>query len=296
MLHTDDVNKSTFITRYLDRIGLDPSTWYADFESDHLSAITTMISSHVSAIPFENIDGVVFNNVQVDADHVIAKILEENRGGYCHEHCTLLAQVLSELKLPFKRIGARIYVGRELTSAPKKSHQALITTIDDRDFLIDAGFGGTTPPVPLAVDQSSAVQTRDGQFRIIPAIETDYPPKAVQDIDYMLQYRKGEIQEFCSIYGFSLAELPQSDIDMANYFTSTHPHHRLTQQPVIAIHKEEGKITLNGLTVRTKEGERELLDSEEFSEAVEEYFGITLDPEVAQRSFKKAKEKANAAA
>lgn len=293
MLHTSDTDNCTLIARYLERIGLDPVTWRVDFKANPLAAITTMISSHVSAIPFENIDGLAFNNVYVDAEHVVAKLLEEERGGYCHEHSTLLAEVLDLLKVPVKRIGARIYVGRELDAAPNKAHQALLATIDGRDYLIDAGFGGTTPPAPLALDETGAVDTRVGQFRIIPVTETDYPADAVHDIEYMLQFRKNATQEFSSMYGFGTTAMPQSDIDMANFFTSTHPQHPFTQQPVMAIHKEEGKVTLNGLKLRTRDGERELNDVNEFTEAVEQHFGIILEPDTAQRSFNKAQQKAD---
>lgn len=286
MTSAGDTNR-TLTDRYFARIGLDKEQWLEQLRSEPLRALTAMIDRHTATIPFENIDALTDNSVKLDADYVADKLLEADRGGYCHEHSTLLASVFAELGIPTRRVGARIYAGRQLDAAPNKTHQALLVDVDGY-YLIDAGFGGTTPLAPIPLADDTPVDTRAGQFRVIPADQTDYPDDATADISYMLQFRKSADAEFSSVYGFGTDPMPQADIEMANFFTSAHPDHFFTQQPVIALHTDDGKVTLSGLTLRGPEGERELASAEEFAEAVKDNFGIVLDPDVAERAYRKA--------
>lgn len=287
-MKSSETDNPTLTERYFSRLGIDSQQWHEEFKENPVHAINRMISSHTATIPFENIDALVDNHVNLDVNHVVAKLLEADRGGYCHEHSSLLAAVLTEVGIPVRRIGARIYAGRQLESAPNKTHQALLADIDGGYYLIDTGFGGTTPLAAIPLTDPTPVATRGGEFRIIAASDTDYPAEAVTDIDYMLQFRKTAGQEFSSIYGFNVAVLHDTDIEIANFFTAANPHQFFTQRPVIALHADHGKVTLNGLTLHTPTGDTELTTSEQFRTALAENFGIKLSALSAEQAFEKA--------
>lgn len=222
-MKSSEENSQTLTDRYFSRIGIDRQQWQEEFQKNPLAALNRMVSRHTATIPFENIDALVDNHVDLDAHHVVTKLLEADRGGYCHEHSSLLAAVFTELGIPVRRIGARVYVGRQLDNAPNKTHQALLVDIDGDYYLIDTGFGGTTPLAVIPLADPTPVATRGGEFRVIAADDTEYPAGAVTDIDYMLQFRKSAEQDFSSIYGFSVAALPDADIEIANFFTAANP-------------------------------------------------------------------------
>lgn len=278
-MDTNDV-----LSRYCERIGLDPDELRARYATEPVAATGQLIEHHCATIPFENFDGLTRGRVEL-GQPAVEKLLG-SRGGYCHEHVDLLKQVLGELGVEVMRVGARIYHGKELSVAPPRTHQSLVATLNGQHYLVEAAFGGTNPLQPMLLGDAAPRRDRENTYRIVPAAESGYPDSALSDVDYMLE---GEVNgHFESLYGFSAHPYPAADVELANHYTSTSPEHIFVRTPVAALHPASGKVTLSGTHLRTPEGERTLSTAEELRECAADVFGIVIDAATAQRAFDKA--------
>ena len=192
---------------------------------------------NVRSICFENLDVIAARaagearGVPTDLDSLTAKLLDAGRGGYCHEHATLIRAVLHELGLSAHPILARVHIGGGRTAPGGLTHQATVVDLAGRRFLVDPGFGGGTPQVALELDaESQPRSTEYGEYRLVTA-DTVLEPEMRAEAEWALQSRTSADQEFRTVYAF--ADIPREhvDLEVSNWFTATNrarasPAHR----------------------------------------------------------------------
>jgi N-hydroxyarylamine O-acetyltransferase len=133
------------IDGYLARIG-----WNGSREAT-FDTMAGVLRGHMTHIPFENLDVLLGHGVRIDSDSVYAKLVEARRGGYCFEHGTLLQAALDHLGFNPVAHTARVIMLRPRSEAPL-THMFLTTRVGDRTFVLDPGFGGHAPLVPVPIE------------------------------------------------------------------------------------------------------------------------------------------------
>ena len=83
---------------------------------------------------------------------------------------------------------------------------------DTAQYLVDVGFGGLGPIVPLLLNTEEPQITADGTYRIALNASTSY---------YMLQWQHGGT--WSDLYTFKNKAAYQADIDLSNWWSCTHP-------------------------------------------------------------------------
>jgi arylamine N-acetyltransferase len=158
-------------------------------------------------------------------------------------------------------------------------------TIGDTKYLVDVGFGGAVPLVPMPMDHSGTVQphispaTTRLQWRNIPG-NTD-PNQRL----WVYEHRRNDEAEWNMQYCYSELEYLPCDYSSMNYFASTSRTLFFTRLIVIdkKLLDEEGEykgsIILNGNTLKwrihgVKEQEVVFETEAERLAALEKYFGI----------------------
>ena len=248
------------ISEYFSRIGLSQPS---DITIESLKAIHQ--HQHRS-IPFENFDVIHGLPIQLTADALHEKLVVNQRGGYCQELNGLLLNVLTHLGFEVRSLLGRVHLAGEPTG---RSHRVTMVTIDDKQWLVDAGFGTFTPRAPLLletdVEQSNDLQT----FRFI------------EDELYglLLQIKQGE--EWMKVYSLDMTHVCANDLESSNFFTSNSPKSIFTSNCIAALPIEEGIVTLLNQTIKvTKNGiteEWSLEDEASYFAALQTYFGLTLN-------------------
>jgi N-hydroxyarylamine O-acetyltransferase len=79
------------LERYFARIG-----WTGERAPTH-TALSGILYAHTRRIPFENLDVLRARPPRLDLASLQRKLVDARRGGYCFEHATLFAAVLSAL-------------------------------------------------------------------------------------------------------------------------------------------------------------------------------------------------------
>jgi N-hydroxyarylamine O-acetyltransferase len=187
---------------YFSRIGVPPSA------RTDLPALRRIVVAHVASIPFENLEILLGRPIRLDIESLRAKLIDRRRGGYCFEQNTLLLAVLRDLGFEARAVEARVRTGT-LAIRPR-THMAIVVNKDEHEWLVDVGFGGEGPLEPVPMTGTAVAQggleyrvTAEGPTRILQMRTT---------ADWMDQY------------AFVPGEVHPVDFEMANWFTSTHPH------------------------------------------------------------------------
>jgi N-hydroxyarylamine O-acetyltransferase len=234
-----------------------------------LATLTGLLRAHMSAIPFENLDVLLGRGIRIDLAAIEAKLVRARRGGYCFEHTTLFAAALEALGFVPLRHSARVLLVAPRTQAPR-THMFLTVTLDEGRFVLDPGFGGPAPEVPIAlVDRAEAGDAeakhwmvRDGDF-------------------WLLQTRTGD--KSFSAWASTLEEDHPIDFEMANHFTATHPSSQFRNRLMMSIFTKDGRVTVLNRDANIRRGDRlhamQLADRSALRRFVVEHFGFD-EPEI----------------
>jgi N-hydroxyarylamine O-acetyltransferase len=136
-----------------------------------LAAMTSLLAAHMARIPWENLDVLLGRKIRLDPEGLEAKLVTGRRGGYCYEHASLLFMVLESIGFAPVRHSARVTMIDPRTVAPR-SHMFLTVTVPEGTFVLDPGFGGLAPEVPVPLVDGTPVRSgsdtvsmvRDGGF------------------------------------------------------------------------------------------------------------------------------------
>jgi len=250
---------------YLDRIG-----WRGPLATD-LATLSGILDRHVVAIPFENLDVLLGRPPRLDLESLQDKLVRARRGGYCYEHTTLFAAILERLGFAATPHSARVTLVAEKAAAPR-THMFLTVALPEGTFVVDPGFGGLTPRVPVPTD-GTPVQFGADQFRI-----------ARNGDDYVLEVRTPE--KTVNAWVSTLDRDYPIDFEMANHFTATHPSSHFTRRLMLRAFTDDGRITIANRDVTRFRGASseavQLADRKELRATLVAHFGFDLDVEAIQ--------------
>ena len=187
---------------YLARVGL----------TDPRPSLTDLVWAHVTHIPFENLDVQLGKPIRIDLASVVDKLVHRRRGGYCFEQNTLMAEACARSN----EVSEAARVGGATGPTPR-SHMILRTG----ELLVDVGFGGFVPPVPLRLVDGLEQKTQLGVYRFVR-----------EDGFRVLQARVGS-RPFADVYAFTEEPHGPVDYEVMNHFTSTHPESRFVKNLIV---------------------------------------------------------------
>ena len=133
-----------------------------DIKND-LVSLARLQASHLTRVPFENLDVYGGNIPPCDAKLAVMKILK-NRGGWCYEVNAAFGWLLESLGFMVRRYGAAVLINRPNTVP---SHLCVEVVIADVPYLVDVGFGDSFMN-PLRLLPNSGIQNDPvGKFEIV---------------------------------------------------------------------------------------------------------------------------------
>ena len=246
---------SVALDGYLERIG-----WTGDREPTY-DTLAGLLRNHMMAIPFENLDVLLGRPVKLDLESIQRKLVQDRRGGYCFEHVTLFGAVLDALGFETARHSARVVLFSPPEASPR-AHMFMTVRLPEGRFIVDPGFGGPAPLVPVPLDGGSTDNpdvthwlARDGKAWILRA-ERDGKP-----IDAWVS---------------TLERDHPVDFEMANHFTATHPSSPFVNMIMMSRFNEHGRITVMNRNVNFDGETSELADRRAFRALLREKFGFDL--------------------
>jgi N-hydroxyarylamine O-acetyltransferase len=248
----------SWVDAYLTRIGAERPV------RPDLDALRELHLRHLRAVPFENLSIHLGEDIVLEREALVAKIVDRRRGGFCYELNGAFGALLSALGYEVTYLAARVYGGGE---GPGLLFDHLALKVGP--WLADVGYGSHSS-YPLLIDERGDQEDPNGVFRIAETPEGDLDVYQDGRREYRLETRPRTLADFRS----------------GCWWQRTSPFSHFTRSLVCSMSTETGRVTLSGRTLKhTADGEsteRELGDDAEVLTAYRTWFGIELDavPEV----------------
>lgn len=253
---------------YLRRIGFE-GTARAD-----MATLAQIVLRHPQAIVFENLDAFTGRAVSLVPAAVERKLVHEGRGGWCFEQNLLLGNALRSLGFDVTDLAARVVWNRPPDAAVPRTHRLLMVGLENRRWLVDAGFGGQTLTGVLDLDSEAPQATPHEPFRL-----------RWQGNDQVLESLiRGQ---WLPLFRFDLQPQLAVDFESANFQLAHDPASHFTFAMTVSHTLEEGRHVLRGhpqlgveLVFHPLDGEsqrRVLQETEEILHILRDVFALRIE-------------------
>lgn len=241
-------------------------------ENISFETLDNVLEKTAKTIPFENLCVIENRTSDITKENLINKILVKKEGGLCYELNSIFYFFLIENG--FNAVQARGVVYDNTTqkySKLGKTHVTILITHENQTYLLDTGFGGNLPliPVPLA---GETVTSNNGEFRI-KKMNSEHG-------DYVLEMKLKHKDTAWKIgYAFD-SQKPVNDVAEMNEIQTIiaeHEDSKFNKKPLLTRLTTEGNLTLTDTSftqwidgIATKED----IDNARFKELMKQHFGI----------------------
>lgn len=196
---------------YLARLGVPKPV------SPDLDTLRSLVEAHLANVTFENIDALLDRPINLDANSLFSKIVEGGRGGYCFELNSFFARLLRALGYRLRLRMARVRWGMPRdTPHTLKQHLVLIVELFDKEYLVDVGFGGPNPFLPLPL--TAGLESADHPYKLRALdVGDDCEPGTLE-----LCVRGRD--DWLPMYRIEPRDQLWTDCTPLNWYASTHPN------------------------------------------------------------------------
>ncbi|XP_057361242.1 arylamine N-acetyltransferase 1-like [Manis pentadactyla] len=274
------------IEAYFERIGYKSPGNKLD-----LRTLTDILQHHIRAIPFENLNIHCGQYMDLGLEAIFDQIVRRNRGGWCLQVNQLLYWALTTVGFDTTMLGGNVYSIHTSKYSHAMIHLLMKVTVDGRDYIVDAGFGGSYQmwqPLELisGKDQPQVpcifcLTEETGTWYLDQIRREQYIPDQEflnSDLLEKNKYRK--------IYSFTLVPRAIEDFESVNTYFQTHPASFFRKESFSSLQTSDGVHCLVGLilTCRTFNYRDNLdlvefktLNEEEVEEELKNKFNISLE-------------------
>ncbi|MFF1301788.1 arylamine N-acetyltransferase [Streptomyces sp. NPDC058307] len=269
----------TQVDAYLRRLGVQHPAWPT------VEVLRELHLRHLQTVPFENLSVHLGEEIVLEEERLVEKVVGARRGGFCYELNGAFGALLAGLAFDVTLLAGRVY-GEEGRLGIPYDHLALrVRTVDGGEWLADVGFGAHSH-YPLAFGARGEQEDPGGTFRIV---EAGPDAAGVRSGDGAVKKGGGDaadldvVMDGRSQYRLEVRPRVLRDFAAGAWWHSTSPASHFTQSLVCSrVTEDGGRITLSGrvLKVTAADGareERELETDEEVLGTYRERFGIELD-------------------
>ncbi|RXT13490.1 arylamine N-acetyltransferase [Ammoniphilus sp. CFH 90114] len=217
---------------------------------------------HVLNIHFENLDIMKKKRLSLESARLYEKLILDKRGGVCYELNGSFYLLLKKIGFHPTLFAGTVFQG-DGSWGMENGHLFSIVDLEDNRYLVDVGFGGHSPRLPVPLN-GVEVEDVDGSYRVEHAEEQSTLQKKI-DGDWKVLYR------------FRLSE-PLPSLESAQpscVLTETSPQSFFNKVYFLSRVMEEGRVTLRGNSLTLVE-KNEIIKTElredEIVETAQQYF------------------------
>ena len=240
---------------YLRRIGADRPT------APDLATLRELHLRHLRAVPFENLSIHLGEEIALDGEALVRKLVERRRGGFCYELNGAFAELLRALGYQVTLLSGRVWLP-EGYGVPF-DHMALRVDLDE-PWLADIGFGRHSVH-PLRLSDRGDQADPGGTFRLVDAGGGDLDVLRDGAPQYRVEARPRRLADFAPTC----------------WWQQTWPSSHFRSGPMASRQTADGQVTVAGRTlirtVGTERTEAPLGSDAEVLAAYREHLGIVLD-------------------
>lgn len=245
------------LSAYLDRIGFD------GVPAPDLATLRVLQRSHLSAIPYENLDVQLGRPVSLERADAFAKVVHARRGGWCYEMNGLFWWALEAIGY---RVAPMTGAVMRATRGDSAIGNHLVLRVElDRSYLVDVGVAdGPTAPLPIAPG-TYAQGWRTFRIEVLD--------------DGWWRFHNSETA-FAPSFDFSCGAADWRALRNRCHWQQTSPDSRFVQNAIAVRHRGDGIDALVGRVWKRIDGkgssERLIASETEYVAALADTFGLQL--------------------
>ena len=254
------------LTLYFDTIDIKKKELSLEF-------VHEIQKKHLSHFSFNSIAVLLGQEIFLDIEKIVEKLVVQRRGGYCFEHNALMYEILR-----FLGFDVRLLVGKVLNNQHidvPKTHRITLLNFEGKEYLIDVGFGAYCPRFPVEISSLSEYDTH----RLVKTEDNNY------QLEIPLQ------NKFFTLYQFNLNKYTQADCIMGNFYSSNYKNAVFVNNLVISLIYEDRILSLRNKTYHKiyKETKEviEILSFKQLQSILKDEFCITVSEKESKFLFEK---------
>jgi len=224
---------------------------------------------------FSSINVLLNKELSLDNQLLFQRVIGNKEGGYCFEHNKIFYELLSYLGFSVKTILARV-LNNKSVDVPK-THRLTLLSIEGKEYIIDVGFGGNCPHMPIPIDEPYTNSSRGYQYRVIKE----------QNKYFLARKDKGS---FFTFYSFDLEEAFEADCEMGHFYSHKHPQANFVNNLVVSRISEAAVYSLRNGSFHIIKNEDtqvvEILSQKHLQDILKEFFSYDLDYDSCEYLFK----------
>ncbi|MEV8613468.1 arylamine N-acetyltransferase [Amycolatopsis sp. NPDC051373] len=227
-----------------------------------LEALCELQRRHLERVPFENLGRYLGEQVDLDENALLDKVVRRRRGGLCYELNGAFGLLLRGVGFDVRLLAGRV-MRRGGGFGPPLDHLALRVDLDE-PWLVDVGFGRfSIRPLRLATTEEQPDPA--GGFAVLPAPHGDVDVLCDGNVVYRLEARPRELEDFQAMA----------------WWHANSPASPFAHGPTCSLVRPGGRVTIAGArlieTVGETRTESVLEDDDAVLAAYREHFGVVLD-------------------
>lgn len=222
-------------TLYLERIGMTAADVSHTYEF-----LKKLQQNHICTVPYENLDILNDQPIDLSKEALYEKIVTNHRGGYCFELNGAIAHLLQELGFVTKCYFARFLKGE--TEIPVRRHRVVVTECDGKRYVIEVGIGIEAPRAPLLLEEGIEQECSNVSFCF------------TKDgfLGWVLNEKVDD--EWKPYYAFTEEEQLDIDFIQPSFYCEKHPASPFNKSPMVAIKTPDGRRAINDRDYKIFEG------------------------------------------
>ncbi|KAI9024820.1 hypothetical protein DFJ74DRAFT_57257 [Hyaloraphidium curvatum] len=198
--------------------------------------------AHVLRIPFENIDAFLGRTPDLSPAALHRKMVCSPRGGWCYEHVHLFSLALEHVGIRAEKVLARPRYLMPPGETGPRGHLTLVATLPDGErFLCELAYGNATLTGPVALREGEVQETSDDRCRVLR-----------EEGMWLLQVHRGGRWTDVMLVGDG--ETSPADIDFAHWTVANRPENLPTENVIISIPVQGGRMTLTNRRMAVAKG------------------------------------------
>ncbi len=240
-----------------------------------LANLGRLQEAHLAANPFENLEPRLGRPVPLGLAELEAKLVRRRRGGYCFEQNSLFAAVLRVLGFTVELHEARVHPSGGEAVLPR-THMALAVTVAGDRLLVDVGFGGSGPLVPIPF-AGNEVEEPGGRYRLRP-----------DEAGLTTALQRAEAGGWADLYRIEPRPVLPIDLEVANHYTATHPTSIFVRNLTLQRSTREARHVLRGRTYTRQSAAsfvREGLGDDEVADLAATVLGLEVSRDEIARAL-----------
>ena len=218
-------DKKSLIQRYLKAVNIDTKI-------QSLKDIELLIQRHLLNFSFTNIPVLLKEDISLEISEIVQKIVITKRGGYCFEHNKLIYKALLDAGFEVKAFLGRVLNNQNI-EVPK-THRLSILTYENDKYLIDVGFGFSSPNT-LIKFKGVTTTSLGVSYRVQKRAQNSFALQIVLE------------NSFYTLYSFELNDYNEADCELGHFYSHKHPKANFVNNLVISrILENETRSLRNG--------------------------------------------------